>query len=146
MTSIVGQTDEEPLLSLERYARPLATFDVGSRVLENNDLPMFDPPLEFSDDLTSFFTMYGCEHCPEQVPQLVAYLKGKFGIEPLMLFSGPIFPDDRTSESDFTIRTINGIKLSDGETLLITVFLQDDIGKQFYQLEWFTFHISFVAQ
>ncbi len=146
VTSIVGHTDEEPLLSVERYARPLATFDVGNPVLENNDLRLFDPPFEFSDDLESFFTTYWCETCPEQVPQLVDYLKGKLGTEPIMLFSGRLFPDDRTGESDFTIRTINGIKPMAGNRFLITVFLQDDIGRRFYQLEWFTFHISFVTQ
>lgn len=145
-TSIVGYTDEGPLLSIERYARPLATFDVGNPVLENNDLRLFGPPFEFTDDLETFFTTYWCRTCPERVPQLVDYLKGKLGTEPLMLFSGRLFPDDRTGESDFTIRTINGIQPTIGQTLLITVFLQDDIGEGFYQLEWFTFHISFVAQ
>lgn len=142
-TYIAGQVDTL-LCTLESYARPFATFDAGYSVFEKNNLLIFDPPLDFSADLGSFFAeSWGGA---ERSRQIVNDLKGTFGTEPIMIYGGFVQIDPLSEESGYTIRTIKGVKPTDGETLFVTIFLRDSIVGEFDQLAWFTFHISFVAQ
>ena len=104
----------------------------------------FNPPLDFTADLGSFFAQYWGG--PKRSQQIVDELKGAFGNDPVLIFGGFTPLDPRSGESDYTVKTIHGVRPTAGQPLFVTIFLWDKMVGAFDQLAWFTFHISFVAR
>lgn len=150
-TSVAALTveDEPLLLSLEQSGRPLVTFGGTGNTLENGDLRVFHPALEFYDDPESFFASDLWGASPEQAAELSQHLESEFGTVPIVLLSARSYLDDRYGESSFTIETIDGVRPTEAETILITVFLENWLSGAlgfFSQLEWFTYQVQFVQQ
>lgn len=136
---------DETLLSLEQSGQPVVTFGGTGYAFEDNNL-LVSGYLEFHDDPESFFAS-GWGMSPEQAAAFSDYLESEVGAVPIILYAGRAYPDHRSGESDFRIETINGDTPTEGETILIMVFLERLLGyADFTEVEWFTFQVSFVAQ
>lgn len=144
LVSIMATKSEDILLPLKQASIPVVHPEGTSQGFYQNDLYLQEKPLDISVGDLSFFTQ---AHLPEQKAQeAVEFLKSQLGTEPLIITSTRTYLDDYPN---FTIETINGNTIQNGESIMLVVFADQElpnnsqVSNGWFLVKWLVFKAEF---
>jgi hypothetical protein len=146
IVSIMALQSADFVLPLQQSPKPLVASSGTGNVFYENNLFLFDQPLEIydvnSDTLQHLsFLLFS----PKRAADATNTLKNQLGIEPLLLISGRTYLDTRPGHDlDYLIKTIDGNLIQSGESIVLLVFIEKQSGDPFFHvLKWLMFNLEF---
>jgi hypothetical protein len=144
IVSILALKSADILLPLQKAGGQLVVPG-GTGIYFQNDLSLQDKPLEIyyeGDTLSTGEIFFSKE--------TVNFLKTQLGVVPPALMSGHQYLDVENGFPNYTIKTINGNSIKNGQSIILVVYVQQKLPKDpekwmWCVVKWLTFDIKFLS-
>jgi hypothetical protein len=145
IVSIMALKSIDMTVPLQKVSKPLITHGSTGSVFWESSLYLDDQPPEIYD-LSSFLKYYSSK--PTERTDVSEYLYNSLGTEPTALASARAqLTFDAGGEANYFINKIYnktiGNYIQGGNSMVLVVFVERDLGKGFLQLKWFIFNLEF---
>jgi hypothetical protein len=141
LVSVTALKSIDMAVPLQNISKPLVTFSGTSNGFWEHSLYLHDPSIKNIEiyDSPSFFQKYWSE--PDET---LAYLKNKLGTEPVIITSSRTYLGGEPSYSISNISNNDAENfIQSGNSMVLVVFIEKDLGEDFQQLNWVIFNLEF---
>jgi hypothetical protein len=145
--SIMALKSADLLLPLKQATKPIVCPNGTSQGFYQNYLYLQDKPIEISEGDVAFFTKWNFP--AQKATEVANFLQAKTGTVPFVLTSTRTYLDIKgTGVPNFTIETINGEPIQNSESIILVVFIEQNLepnSLDWVMVKWLVFNVQFLS-